>query len=53
MVYSFRFAYFSLRYNMDDRYLIAGGSDGFIYMFSRVQPCLQMVYVVFRSSFFT
>ncbi|KAK6106161.1 WD domain G-beta repeat family protein [Brugia pahangi] len=39
---SSRFAYFSLRYNMDDRYLIAGGSDGFMYMFSRAQPCFQM-----------
>ncbi|EJD75284.1 hypothetical protein LOAG_17541 [Loa loa] len=39
---SSRFAYFSLRYNMDDRYLIAGGSDGFIYMFSCAQPYFQM-----------
>ncbi|KAM3720318.1 DDB1- and CUL4-associated factor [Dirofilaria immitis] len=39
---SSRFAYFSLRYSMDDRYLIAGGSDGFIYMFAHVEPRLQM-----------
>uniref|UniRef100_A0A915Q1Q4 Uncharacterized protein n=1 Tax=Setaria digitata TaxID=48799 RepID=A0A915Q1Q4_9BILA len=39
---SSRFAYFSLRFNMDDRYLIAGGSDGFVYMFSHVRPRLQM-----------
>uniref|UniRef100_A0A8R1TJU8 DDB1- and CUL4-associated factor 11 n=1 Tax=Onchocerca volvulus TaxID=6282 RepID=A0A8R1TJU8_ONCVO len=39
---SSRFAYFSLRYNMDDHYLIAGGSDGFIYMFAHVEPRLQM-----------
>ncbi|VDN06913.1 unnamed protein product [Thelazia callipaeda] len=38
----FRFAYFSLRYTMDDLRLIAGGSDGYIYIFSHVHPQLQL-----------
>ncbi|CAG9531114.1 unnamed protein product [Cercopithifilaria johnstoni] len=37
-----RFAYFSLRYNMDDKYVIAGGSDGFVYLFSPSLPRFQM-----------
>uniref|UniRef100_A0A0R3RW85 WD_REPEATS_REGION domain-containing protein n=1 Tax=Elaeophora elaphi TaxID=1147741 RepID=A0A0R3RW85_9BILA len=37
-----RFAYFSLRYNMDDKYVIAGGSDGFVYLFSSADPRCQM-----------
>ncbi|VDK68896.1 unnamed protein product [Litomosoides sigmodontis] len=37
-----RFAYFSLRYNMDDKYIIAGGSDGSVYLFSPAMPRFQV-----------
>lgn len=50
MLNIFRFAYFSLRYNMDDKYVIAGGSDGFVYLFSPALPHFQMVCVFFIFS---
>lgn len=38
-----RFAYFAVRYSVDGRTLVAGASDGCVYMFTDHEPKFQLV----------